>query len=365
LLASAEDYHPTILGQKLAQVYQNIIAAQLLLNKKVLVIDLDNTLWKGTIGDGDVEHFTERQCILKRLRHKGFLLAVSSKNDAENVTWQGAALSEEDFAVQRIDWNPKSGNIRAMAAELNLGLKEFVFIDDMPVERTLVKEGIPEITVLDATLESTWDVLEQLTRIAVHADENDRTQMYREKRLRDEYLRASPAEEQRHRNSLRGLELQTQIFKALPANAGRIAELINRTNQFNINGTRTTDSRVLGQINDSNYLVLYAKMRDRFGDSGLVCCAIVALGGDVAAIESFVLSCRAFGFGIETALMNDIKAQAQGVRRLIARYKKTDRNQACRSFLPDHGFTPNDDIWVCDDPGPGTNPEWLKVECGL
>ncbi len=360
----ADDLHPSVLGQKLAHAYETAISAQLLAKKKVFVTDLDNTLWKGTIGDGAVEHFANRQRTLKRLRQKGFLLAVSSKNEAENVLWTGAELSDEDFAAKRINWLPKAGNIDSIATELNLNVKEFVFIDDMPVERTLVEQGLPGITVLDGSLESTWATLDQLARHAVNPDDMDRTKLYREKKLRDDFLKVSAGEEQRHKESLKSLALHARISNATQHNMGRVVEFINRTNQFNINGSRVTEVTVRERLGDPTRPVLCVEMRDRFGDSGLVCCALIAIGSDQIEIEAFVLSCRAFGFGIETALVNVVKAAARdlGLGRIVARFKKTERNQACRNFLPEHNFRQSGELWACEDVEPSKDPEWLTVE---
>jgi FkbH-like protein len=361
----ADDLHPSVLGQKLAHAYETVIAAQLLSKKKVFVTDLDNTLWMGTVGDGAVEHLANRQRILKRLRQKGFLLAISSKNEAENISWSGAELSDEDFSSKRINWLPKAGNIHAIATELNLNLKEFVFIDDMAVERTLVERGLPGITVLDGSLDSTWATLDQLARLAVNRDGQDRTKLYREKKLRDDFLSESSDGERRHKESLKSLALHARVSDASNESIGRVVELINRTNQFNINGSRVTETMVRQRLGDPTRRVLCVEMRDRFGDSGLVCCALLAIGSDEVEIESFVLSCRAFGFGIETALVNVIKAASRdvGVGRIVARFKATERNQACRNFLPAHSFIrQSGELWCCNDAGPLKDPEWLTVE---
>jgi FkbH-like protein len=364
----ADDLHPSVLGQKLAHAYETAIAARSLAKKKVFVTDLDNTLWKGTIGDGAVEHFANRQKTLKRLRQKGFLLAISSKNEAENVLWTGAELSDEDFASKRINWLPKAGNIHSIATELNLNVREFVFIDDMPVERTLVEQGLPGITVLDGGLETTWATLDQLARLAVNPDDLDRTKLYREKKLRDDFLKEGSGEEQRHKESLKSLDLHARISHATEDNVGRVVELVNRTNQFNINGSRTTEAIVRERLGDPTRPVFCVELRDRFGDSGLVCCALVAIGSDEVEIESFVLSCRAFGFGIETALVNVIKAATHelGIGRIVAGFKATERNQACRNFLPEHNFVKRpDELWCCEDTESFEDPEWLTIESTL
>jgi FkbH-like protein len=229
----------------------------------------------------------------------------------------------------------------------------------------LVERGLPGITVLDGSLDSTWATLDQLARLAVNRDGQDRTKLYREKKLRDDFLSESSDGERRHKESLKSLALHARVSDASNESIGRVVELINRTNQFNINGSRVTETMVRQRLGDPTRRVLCVEMRDRFGDSGLVCCALLAIGSDEVEIESFVLSCRAFGFGIETALFNVIKAASRdvGVGRIVARFKATERNQACRNFLPAHSFIrQSGELWCCNDAGPLKDPEWLTVE---
>ena len=144
--------HPGELGRLLADHYREILAAHAdLVGKKVIVCDLDNTLWKGEIGEGAVEHVVDIQGTLKELRRKGVLLAINSKNDPRNVRWDGAVLGEDDFVAAEINWDSKVTNMRRIQQGLNLKLKDFVFIDDRADQRELVREALPEVVVLDAT----------------------------------------------------------------------------------------------------------------------------------------------------------------------------------------------------------------------
>jgi len=359
-----EDVHPTVLGVKLAELYGHIITAHSLQRKKVFVADLDNTLWEGVIGEGPVTHFGERQRILKRLREKGFVLAVCSKNDAANVKWTDSVLQEQDFAATRINWSPKTENIRSIATELNLGVKEFVFVDDMPSERALVQQELPDVTAMDSCEPGTWLVLDYVARMAANGHEMDRTRLYRERKHREEFLLSQSSDLANHRAALKSLELLARIGRVNGKTAARVAELVNRTNQFNINGARVTEAQVHSRIGDAERPVLCVDVKDRFGENGIVSCALLSAKGDELEIDALVLSCRVFGFGVETALVNAVKrlARARGARRVVAKFVSTERNRPCQSFLPDHQFERQGELWGCDRLVDCVDPDWLSVE---
>ncbi len=363
VLYDVADIHPTRLGQHLAALYASVIAAWQMRSKKVFVTDLDNTLWDGIIGEGAVRQLLDRQLALKALRDKGYLLAVSSKNDASNVRWHGTGLGEGDFVAHRINWKPKAGNIRSIAADLNLKLKDFVFIDDSPSERALVQEGIPELTVLDANEPDTWQALALLGWLTPPPDEMDRTKMYLERKNRTEYLEPAIDDPERHRAALAGLGLSARISSADARSAARVSELVNRTNQFNVTGCRVNEALIRERIRDPLRPVLCASVRDRFGDCGLVSAAVLRLDESSLEIEAFVLSCRVFGFGVETALMNAIKRLAHDARRsaIVARLVVTPHNKPCHNFLRDHGFRLDGERWYCDSFEGLEDPDWLAV----
>jgi FkbH-like protein len=363
-LAYGPDVHPTVLGFKLADLYGRIISAYLLRNKKVLVTDLDDTLWKGLIGEGSVIHLPERQLVLKDLRQKGLLLAVASKNDAANVKWDESLLRADDFVATRINWSPKAENIRSIAKELNLGTKEFIFLDDMPSERALVQGELPDVTVMDSTAETTWLTLRHLCGMSAGNTEMDRTQLYRERQRRNEFVQSHSTDRERHQAALKSLRLRVRLVNVSKKNAARVVELVNRTNQFNITGLRVTDKEILSRIGDPQRPVLCADVSDRFGENGLVSCALLQIRGDEVEIEALVLSCRVFGFGVETALVNAVKRYASTLRcrRVIARFVNTERNQPCRTFLPDHDFNQEGEFWCCELLSSCVDPDWLSVE---
>ena len=276
--------HPARFAQAIAPAYRDIVAAQTLLAKKKLIVcDLDNTLWKGVIGEGSVEHYTERQSILQTLRRKGILLAICSKNDPKNVNWLGATLAESDFVCGRINWGPKVGNIRQIAAQLNLKTKDFIFVDDRADERELVKHALPEITVLDAESPATWSQLGVIAATMPESAEGDRTRAYAERETRQQFLaQAAPASalaeklgvslgvnfDQSEEAALSGLELQLSVRSAGQKDLKRVSELVNRTNQFNLCGSRTTLREVTQWHRSERHAIVVAEARDKFGAMG-------------------------------------------------------------------------------------------------
>jgi FkbH-like protein len=360
-LHAAEYQHPAVLGQLLAEAYVDIIyTITTLLEKKLVACDLDNTLWEGLIGEGPVRHYTERQRALAALRQKGVVLAINSKNDPRNVRFDGAVLDERDFVHREINWDSKAVNIRRISETLNLKTKDFVFVDDRPDERDLVTRGVPGVIAVDATSERTWRRMELWARLAP-GSETDRTEMYRQYRARQEALAVH--EEVDEQALLAGLGLVVQIREAEAADLKRVAELINRTNQFNLQGSRTTFGEVKQWFEDPATSILLASAADRFGSNGTVCIAVARRTPQAVEIPVFVLSCRVFGYGIEHAVMNHIK---RAIRRngepLVARLVETAHNAPCHDFLPANGFLREADRFVCAGSDVGADPAWLTVE---
>jgi FkbH-like protein len=360
-LHAAEYQHPAALGRLLAEVYVDVIAVVLELAKKKLVVcDLDNTLWDGLIGEGPVRHHPDRQRTLLALKRKGIVLAVNSKNDPEKVRFDGGLLHEDDFVHREINWESKVRNTKRIAETLNLKAKDFVFVDDRPDERALVAQGVPGIATLDATSERSWG------RLALWADllesgETDRTEMYRQYRQRSEVVTQASAEDEQA--LLASLELRVEIREAGAADLKRVAELINRTNQFNLQASRTTFAEVKAWHEDPATTILVGSAADRFGSNGTVCIAVARRSARGVEIPVFVLSCRVFGYGIERAVMNHIK---RAVRRngepIVSRLVVTPHNAPCHDFLPENGFTRDGDTFVFNGTDGAADPPWLAIE---
>ncbi len=361
-LHAAEYQHPAVLGQLLADAYVDLIATITgLVDKKLVACDLDNTLWEGLIGEGAVRHHLDRQRTLAALRQKGVVLAIASKNDPRNVHFDGGVLGADDFVHSEISWNPKPVSIRRIADSLNLKVKDFVFVDDRPDERDLVARGVPGVTALDATSTRTWRRMALWAQLA-QGSETDRTEMYRQYRARQDAFEVQG--ELDEQALLAGLGLVVRLREAEAGDLKRVAELINRTNQFNLQGSRTSFAEVRRWFEDPATTILLASADDRFGSNGTVCVAVARRAGDAVEVPVFVLSCRVFGYGIEHAVMNHIKRVLRRAgERLVAWLVETPHNGPCRDFLPASGFARDGDrfVYAADDVGP--DPAWLTVQC--
>jgi FkbH-like protein len=360
--------HPAQFGRAIAPRYEDAIFAQVVLaKKKVIICDLDNTLWHGLIGDGAVSHWTERQATLLKLRKKGFLLAICSKNDPKNVHWRGGTLCEDDFACQQINWDAKSGNIRRIAQILNLKTKDFIFIDDRPDERALVTASMPEITVLDADSPATWSQLSLLASMLSENSDGDRTLAYKQRAERERFLSEhvqsadSTAEDQA---ALGKLQLQLEIRHAQRKELSRVSELINRTNQFNMCGSRTTLQEVTHWHESKSHTIWVLEARDRFGSMGTISVAIVEENERGIEIPIFVLSCRVFGYGMEDALINLIKRWRPGTP-IFGHFEETPHNGPCRGTYERNGFSWEQSEWVFRGGEVAPDAAWLTVEAAL
>ena len=363
---NSHSFHPTRLGIELGRglYFAAVYAAAFLAAKKVVVCDLDNTLWNGVIGEGPVEHFSERQAVLKQLRHKGVVLAINSKNDPRNVHWSGATLQAEDFVAARINWDSKVANMAGIRDELNLKLKDFVFIDDRPDELWRMQNAFPEIITLDATLPATWQLLAHWQMTLSPSQEEDRTRLYQEKARREEFVnhlaQASEAMED-EAAALTALELSVKIEEANGQGLKRAAELINRTSQFNLCGSRTTVHELEEGLGTRHW-VITARADDRFGGMGVVGVMRVDLMPGRIEIPVFVLSCRAFGFGIEYALLNSVRKLVPADFAIIGHYQETKLNQPCRKLYPESGMIWNGASWRGRVGELPNDPAWLRIE---
>jgi FkbH-like protein len=325
---------------------------------KVLALDLDNTLWGGTYGEDGVERLAcgedypgnafqafQQECL--RLKRQGLLLVALSKNDPEAITvferHTGMILKEADFAATAINWQPKSQNIRRIANELNLGLDSVIFIDDSPHEREAMRRLVPEIIIPELPsdparrpfwlrrLVATWPV--RLT------DEDERrTEMYAaERQSRDLKSSATSVEDY-----LSGLQQCLVVSLVSPDTVARIAQMHQRTNQFNLTTRRLSEAEVAAYVGCPNSgLALLGRVTDKFGDQGIVITATVSIRGSDAEIETFLMSCRVIGREIEKAfLVNLLLTLAKrGIERVTARFLSTQKNGLVCGFYQENGFS--------------------------
>jgi FkbH-like protein len=357
--------HPAAMGRALAPHYVDILYANAhLMGRKLVVCDLDGTLWEGMIGEGEVVHHHLRQQALRDLKTKGVVLAIASKNDPANVHWRGATLTTNDFVHAAISWEPKVHAMKRIQADLNLKSRNFIFIDDRHDELSMMQTAFPEVLCLDANDPATWRRIGLWQHLLDGDLEMDRTLMYQQRDARKGFVAEDSDSEIEKANLFASLQLKVTIAHATRADLKRITELVNRTNQFNLQATRTSFREVAQWHQSSEHVILVAQTSDRFGDMGATCIAIARTKGDEMVLMAFVLSCRVFGYGVERSVLNYLKSIAadEGIDRLVGRYIETPQNAPCRDFLPDNGFHAEGDRWVFQigETSP-TDPAWLQV----
>jgi FkbH-like protein len=353
----AGELHPTALAQELAggPYLRAGIAMAHLKNRKLIVCDLDNTLWDGVIGDGPVDQHSDRQKAILRLKDKGVLLAVSSKNDPTNVRWNEAVVSPEDFVMMQINWGRKASNIRNIANTLNLNANSFIFLDDRPDERETVMEELPGLLALDPNEPETWKLMEEWSGILGEATLKDRTGMYKERAERQSYLDESDVDADA---AYRKLDLRLNLRQATDGDIDRVVDLINRTNQFNTTGIRTTVHEITQP--EPRRKIMVATARDKFGDMGII--GVLVVSDPVSPVIShFVLSCRVFGFGVENAMLQSALRSFtdQAMNALLV---KTPVNGPCQDVFALNGFMLEGEVWVSQGGRPDTVPNWLTIE---
>lgn len=361
--------HPTKLGMLIANEYNNILFVLAnLYGKKLIVCDLDNTLWDGVIGEGKVNHFVERQNVLLNLKSKGVLLAINSKNDPKNIHWDGGVLSDDDFVYKAISWDPKVNAFPRMESKLNLKMKDFVFIDDRADELDFVRAVHSSIKCLDALNLDTWYQLGLWEGLLDDANAMDRTQMYKEREHRGDFLNQIEESVIDEAEIFKNLDLVLSLKEVQKNELKRIVELINRTNQFNMRGSRTSFNEAQSWLNSENFSVLQASMKDKFGDMGVVSVIVLEKNESNIKIPVFVLSCRVFGYKVEVAILNEVKriAQQKGIETIVGEYIETASNAPCASVYTDAKFTKSERHWVflVSEQVEINDPEWMKVVIG-
>ena len=355
-------FHPTRLGPVLADRYATVLAAVRMLGKaKAVLVDFDNTLWAGVMGEGAVVHDIQAQRLLKRLREAGVLLVALSKNNPGDIRWSEMELAPDDFALHKIGWQPKAHSAAEAVAELDLSAGSFVLLDDNPAERAMVTEAIPQIAALDPAEPETWRLLEMwlaLPSTQQTPEARRRTEMYREAAARRQALASGRSYEE----MMTSLLMSADFRKARKSDLDRLVELIQRTSQFNTTTNRRSRSEVSALLQSSRHAVYVASFKDRFGELGLVAAVITERAEDQAVVfDSVIMSCRAIGFCLEQLLIRrTLEAEpARAYRGLIT---PTERNAPSAGLFRDMGFTETSPgVWVLE---PGAQvpdvPEWFN-----
>lgn len=355
----AGELHPTRLAQELARTCYLRVAtvAAKLLQRKLIVCDLDNTLWDGVIGDGPVRHHEDRQRTLKFLKERGIVLAISSKNDPANVRWDGGVLAPQDFVATEINWNAKGPNIRRIADVLNLNPDSFVFLDDRPDERDMVATLLPGVVALDPNDAETWALLTLWANMTKSSALEDRTALYQERAARQTYLDTTVSRVEDVAHAYKQLGLKLSLRHPNRSEMNRVVELINRTNQFNTTGARTT---MTAMTSAAAPRILIADVCDKFGAMGIV--GVMCIDrGPCPVISHFVLSCRVFGFGIEDAMLNTLRRGVGGAH-IAAPLVETACNAPCRDVFARNSFFWLDGVWLSQGDPVGADPAWLLID---
>lgn len=335
----------------------NIIKSIFGKNKKGFVLDLDNTLWGGVIGDDGVENillgpeepegqvYTEFQNYIKAHKQIGVLLNINSKNDYENaaagIRHGDSAFTEDDFVCIRANWEPKDRNFQSIAEELNLLPESLVFIDDNPAERHIVTEQLkgvsaPEIGEAHQYIQ-TIDRSGFFEVTSLSKDDLKRSQMYRENAKRAR-LQAGFSD---YTEYLLSLDMRAVIKSFEPVYMARIAQLTNKSNQFNLTTRRYTQTEIEAAAGRPDCITLYGKLLDRFGDNGVVSVVIGRCEGKECHVDLWLMSCRVLKRDMEYAMMDTLvrRCMERGIIEIVGYYYPTAKNGMVKEFYALQGFT--------------------------
>ena len=352
-LAMSYDVIPEVsLG--LAKIIKGVLGK----NKKCLVLDLDNTLWGGIIGDDGMENieighetptaeaYTAFQQYVLDLKERGVILAICSKNE-EEVAKTGfdhpdSVLHVDDFVSFHANWEPKNRNIRAIAEEINIGTDSLVFIDDNPAERQIVRDTMPEVAVPEVDPVDVFSYIRALEGagyfepVAISEDDRKRNASYMENKQRKALAGAMES----YDDFLQSLDMYAEIDAFQPIYFDRIAQLTNKSNQFNLTTRRYTRADIAQMAAEPQYITLYGRLTDKFGDNGLVSVVIGEKIGNVLHIRLWLMSCRVLKRGMEQMMLDVLveRAMADNCKELMGYYYKTAKNKMVAELYATFGF---------------------------
>ena len=335
----------------------NIIKSIFGKNKKGFVLDLDNTLWGGVIGDDGVDgikigpeesegqFYSEFQRYIKEHKQLGIVLNINSKNEYENaiagLKHPDSELTEDDFVVIKANWESKDRNFIDIAKELNVLPESLVFVDDNPAERHIVTEQLKNVCAPE--LDVTQHFIEYIDRngffevTTLSKDDLNRNEMYKQN------LERAKAEGSfsNYKDYLISLDMKGIIKSFEPIYYERISQLSNKSNQYNLTTKRFTVSDIENMANDDSYITLYGKLLDRFGDNGLVSVAIGHINNDICDIDLWIMSCRVLKRDLEYAMMDEFvkKCKERNIKEIRGYYYPTAKNMMVKDFYSLHGFS--------------------------
>lgn len=349
----------------------NIIKSIYGKNKKALVLDLDNTLWGGIVGDDGVENleigqetsmgqvYAEFQAYVKQQKDIGVMLNVSSKNEEENalagLNHPDGVLKPEDFVLIKANWEPKSRNVAGIASELNIMQDSLVFVDDNPAEREIIR------TQLDGVAVPEMGSPEQYIRILDRSGFFEVTNLSEDDKKRSDMYKANLERQKEqaqfgdYREYLKSLEMVGTIKAFEPMYMARIAQLTNKSNQFNLTTRRYTQAQIEQTAKDDRYITLYGRLEDKFGDNGVVSVVIARKDKDVLHVELWLMSCRVLKRDMEFAMMDTLVSEAKkaGCKEIKGYYYPTAKNKMVEKFYELQGFVQEKQdeqgnaVWSC------------------
>jgi FkbH-like protein len=348
-----------VLGE-VAAAYAQFIAPLTGRTRKCIVLDLDNTLWGGIVGE-DGPHgirlghtspgseYREFQEYLLSLTRRGMLLAINSKNNAADAlevirSHDAMVLREEAFSAVRINWESKATNMLSLAEELSLGLDSFIFIDDSEKERALIRQALPQVLTPElprdpARYRETLEGLPELQVLTITDEDKTRTRQYVERRQREQLRVVAQTPE----DYLDSLQISAEMGLVSERTLPRVQQLFQRTNQFNLTGRRYELGVLAARAGQADWRIFTSQVGDRFGDHGLVATALVRVTADAWIIDNFVMSCRVIGYGVEDALLARIgeDARAAGAQWIEGEIIPSAKNAPARDFYARNAFVPD------------------------
>tara|TARA_Y100000590_G_scaffold84154_1_gene93989 strand:+ start:696 stop:2444 length:1749 start_codon:yes stop_codon:yes gene_type:complete len=336
-------------------------------NRKCIVLDLDNTLWGGVVGEDGFDNielghtpkgkaFVEFQKELLSLWNQGIILAINSKNnfdDAMRVIREhpNMILQEKHFASLQINWNDKAQNIKEIASEINIGLDSIVFFDDDKLNQERIKQEFPQILTIDMSEDPSnfVPILKEINDFNVlqrTIEDTQRGEMYAQQRERKNFEKTVSNLD----DFLKKLDIKVKIKKSNNFLIPRISQLTLKTNQFNLTTKRYQEEDIKKFSENRNFKIGCAQVLDKFGDNGITGVYIVEKNKDFWLIDTFLLSCRIMGRRIENAILTEIikDAKANGINEIRANFFPTAKNKPAENFLSDFGFKQKDDYWFYD-----------------
>lgn len=350
--------HSPMLMNEMAGEINRIIETEQRIPKKVLALDLDNTLWGGLAGENDItpivlsdDHaglaYKNLQRVIKMMKNQGVVLAIVSKNNEEDAMkiikeHPHMILRPDDFVNIKINWDNKVSNLQKIAKELNLGTDSIVFWDDNATERQIIKDMLPEVTVPDfpTVPEELPDCMAKIwntyfLKAKITEEDLKKTGQYKENAEREAFKTTAVSFDE----YLLGLKIEARRVNPKEC-TDRITQLLNKTNQFNLMTVRHTENDIATITDDENKKIFVYKISDRFGDYGIVAIAITHIERDTLTIDEFVMSCRIMGKNIENAIIDDIEryAEEKGCVKVVGLFRKSQKNAPVEDLYGKLGY---------------------------